>query len=260
MYDRILDGKELSIGVSGKLWKNVLIMYDRQTDTLWSHLTGKGLIGPLKGKQLKTHPSVFTTYAQWKTLFPDTLVLDKKTSGSYIAYARGRYNRDPYEGYYYNADTGVIPQKYRDNRLHPKALVIAVALERPNPAPGVKRKIAKVYPYENLNRIGVVNDRFAGRDLLVTYCGQTKTGVVFDRRLKGKVLTFEAGKGKAAKSEDKCGPIFDRETQSLWNQITGFAVSGSMKGSRLRSVPSTTSFWFGWKDYYPKSDIYRAPK
>ncbi|MFP6871776.1 MAG: DUF3179 domain-containing (seleno)protein [Nitrospinota bacterium] len=79
MYDRILEGRELSIGVSGKLWKNVLVMYDRQTDTLWSHLLGEGLIGPLKGKRLKSLPSAMMTYAQWKRLFPGTLILKNPT-------------------------------------------------------------------------------------------------------------------------------------------------------------------------------------
>ena len=47
----MLEGREFSIGVSGKLWKFFLVMYDRQTDTLWSHLTAEGLLGPLKGKR-----------------------------------------------------------------------------------------------------------------------------------------------------------------------------------------------------------------
>ncbi len=85
MYDRVLEGRELSIGVSGKLRNNVLIMYDRQTDTLWSHLLGEGLIGPLKGKRLVSLPSAMMTYGEWKRLFPGTRVLKKAggASGDY---------------------------------------------------------------------------------------------------------------------------------------------------------------------------------
>ena len=81
MYDRNLDGKKLSFGVSGKLWKNVLIMYDRQTDSLWSHLTGEAVIGPLKGKRLKTFPAAMMRYSEWTQLYPDTLVLKKEGRG-----------------------------------------------------------------------------------------------------------------------------------------------------------------------------------
>ena len=128
MYDRNLDGQKLSFGVSGKLWKNVLIMYDRQTDTLWSHLTGEGLIGPLKGKRLGTFPAAMMRYSEWTQLYPDTLVLKKKLKGMGGSVFRSS-SRDPYEGYYYSSQTGVIPEKYRDNRLHPKTLVVALTLD-----------------------------------------------------------------------------------------------------------------------------------
>ncbi len=100
-------------------------MYDRQTDTLWSHLLGEGLIGPLKGKRLVSLPSAMMTYGEWKRLFPGTRVLKKSRGRS-----GGLFNssRDPYEGYYYSSQAGVIPQKFRDNRLHPKTFLVGVAL------------------------------------------------------------------------------------------------------------------------------------
>lgn len=252
MYDRILDGKELTFGVSGKLWKNALVMYDRQTNTLWSQILGEGLIGPLKGKRLKALPTaVFITYKEWKQLYPDTKVLDKGKVGGLRALFGGS-SRDPYEGYYYSRQTGVIPQKYRDNRLHPKTYVVAVAFDNP----GGGEKIAKAYPFADLNRAGVVNDTFALQELLVTYCESGKSGVVFDRRIGGKTLTFETPPGGEG-AEKSCGMMRDRETGSLWRRMTGEAVSGAMKGKKLSRVPSTLAFWFGWKDYFPKSKIYR---
>ncbi len=238
------------MGVSGKLWKNVLVMYDRQTDTLWSHLTGEGLIGPLKGKKLKIYPALFTTFDEWRQLYPKSRVIDKrKTGGGQKLYDIRFYMKDPYEGYYYNSDTGVIPEKHRDNRLHPKTFVVAVALA---PAGG-GRKRAKVYPFGALEKAGVVNDAFAGRELVVSYCEKAKTGAVFSRRMQGKDLTFEPeGEG--------CRTMRDRESGSRWLRLTGLAVSGPMKGKKLEQIPSTLSFWFGWKDYYPKSEIYGRTK
>lgn len=247
-----MDGKELTMGVSGKLWKNVLIMYDRQTDTLWSHLLGEGLVGPLKGKFLKILPTaVFITYKEWKQLYPDTKVLDKTRIGG-VRGLFGKYSKDPYEGYYYSRQTGVIPQKYRDNRLHPKTFVVAIALDNP----GGAGKIAKVYPFADLNRAGVVNDTFALQELLVAYCESGKSGVVFDRKIGGKTLTFEVPPG-GKETQKGCGTMRDKETGSLWRRMTGDAIQGAMKGKKLSRIPSTHSFWFGWKDYYPKSEVYR---
>ncbi len=255
MYDRNLDGRELTFGVSGKLWKNVLIMYDRQTGSLWSHLMGEAVVGPLTGKRLTMYPAVMLTYAEWKKLHPDTLVLEKGGRGLFGS------SRDPYEGYYYSSRTGIIPEKYRDKRLHPKTFIIGLTL--PPPAAG-GAKAAKAYPFADLNRAGVVNDTFAGRDLLVAYCEGAKAGVVFDRRMDGKVLTFSPepaeGAAGAAKGEGgSCRYMRDGESGSRWLRLTGLAVEGPMKGKRLEPIQSTQAFWFGWKDYYPKSEVYRHP-
>ena len=152
-----------------------------RTDSLWSHLTGEAVIGPLKGKRLKTFPAAMMRYSEWTELYPDTLVLKKEGRGMGGMF-RGP-SRDPYEGYYYSSQTGVIPEKYRDNRLHPKTLVVALALDSPKDK---GKQIAKAYPFADLNRAGVVNDRFAGRDVLVTYCEGAATGVCFRPRFGGR--------------------------------------------------------------------------
>ena len=244
----MLDGKELTMGVSGKLWKNVLIIYDRQTKTLWSHLTGGGVFGPLKGKRLKTFHSAFMTFSEWTKLNPDTKVLQKK--GGIFGLTRSS-SRDPYEGYYYSRQTGIIPQKYRDNRLHPKTFIVGLVLDD-----AAGKRIAKAYPFDALNKAGVVNDTFAGRDLVVSYCHGARSGVIFDRNLDGKKLSFEA-KGVSQKGGKECLLMKDSETGSTWQGLTGVSLDGPLKGKRLTPVQSTHAFWFGWKDYYPKSEIYK---
>ena len=72
MYSRKVSGKTLSFGVSGKLWKNALIMYDRETSTLWSHLTGEAVHGPLEGEKLTMLTSVpKVRWKDWKSQHPD---------------------------------------------------------------------------------------------------------------------------------------------------------------------------------------------
>ena len=73
--------------MSGKLIMNALVMYDHQSDTLWSQFLSQGVKGPLL-KKMEIVPAVQTTWQQWVNLHPDTLVLDK----------RGSYGRDVYDG------------------------------------------------------------------------------------------------------------------------------------------------------------------
>ena len=98
MYSRVIEGEEYTFGVSGKLIMNVLVMYDHQTRTLWSQFLGRGVEGELSGVELEVLPVTQTTWDSWKTLHPDTKVLDK----------RGRYRTDRYQGYYSSGRTGVI--------------------------------------------------------------------------------------------------------------------------------------------------------
>ena len=51
--------------------------------------------------------------------------------------------------------------------------------------------------------------------------------------------------------------MYDHQTESLWSQILGQAISGELAGTRLQQVPITYSFWFGWIDYHPESSSYR---
>lgn len=61
MYDRTIDGKIYTFGVSGKLIRNALVMFDRESDTLWSQLLGEAVDGPLQGTKLEPIASLQTT-------------------------------------------------------------------------------------------------------------------------------------------------------------------------------------------------------
>jgi hypothetical protein len=103
------------------------------------------------------------------------------------------------------------------------------------------------YPFSVLNDVPVVNDEVGGIPILVIFNTETGTGVVYDRRIDGEPLTFENDDGLNIK---------DSETGSLWDGLNGVATSGPMTGKRLTRLKSTSSFWFGWIDWYPDSRIY----
>lgn len=78
MHDRRIGERELTLGVSGKLVDGNLIMYDRETDTLWQQSTGAGMEGELEGQALAELPEeewAVLSWGEWRSLHPDTLVL-----------------------------------------------------------------------------------------------------------------------------------------------------------------------------------------
>ena len=68
--------KELTLGVSGRLMKRNLVMWDPETNSLWSQIKGEGIHGKMKGKTLDMLPAVFVGLGTWKKMHPDTEVLD----------------------------------------------------------------------------------------------------------------------------------------------------------------------------------------
>ncbi len=240
MYDRRIAGKELTFGVSGKLHANSLIMYDHQTDSLWSHLVGSAVTGPLKGEKIKPIESMFTRWETWKRLYPGSKVL---TSGRTSFFGS---LRDPYESYYRSSDTGIIPTRLSDNRIYPKEFVLGLVIHDK----------AKAYPFSVLSRRPVVNDIFERVPLLVVFDKESATGVTFRRKVKGQTLSFK----KAEETGQKGFFVVDDVTGSVWNGLTGIAVQGRLKGEKLKALPLTRSFWFGWVDHYPKTKIFLTNK
>ncbi len=215
-------------------------MYDHQTDSLWSHLVGAAVKGPMDGNKLKPMESTFTRWGTWMGLYPDSKVL---TSGRPFPLSLGR---DPYESYYSSADTGIIPTRLSDKRVYPKEYVLGLVIDGK----------AKAYPYSVLSKQPVVNDVFQGIPILAVFEKDSATGMVFKRQVKDRVLTF-----KKTQPENYKGTFLtDDTTGSVWNGLTGKAVQGQMKGQRLKAVPVTPSFWFGWVDHYPKTLIFTAKK
>jgi Protein of unknown function (DUF3179) len=237
VYARQIAGQAFTFGVSGKFWFNGLMMYDQQTDSLWSQVTGQAIAGPMQGRALQVLPATQTNWGIWKRLHPKTLVLDPRKS----LYVRD-YNMDPYEGYYVSADTGVMALRREDPRLPSKAFVVGLRLNG----------AVKAYPFVALNKQPVVNDTVANMPVVVAFHERTATGLVFNRRVGSRVLTFvpaTSGVGELLRMRDE-------QTGSLWSGVIGEAMEGALKGKRLKQVPATYAFWFAWKDYYPNTTIY----
>jgi len=210
----------LTFGVSGKLVRNSLLMYDHETQSLWSHLTGSAIEGPLTGTRLTVLPATETTWAAWKAAYPTARVLPHDYPGQ----------TDEYRGYYASNDAGILGRKRDDSRLPPKAIVVGVRI----------MDLPKAYSLDSVVAKNVVNDTFEDVPL-VLMATSDRSASVFQRTINGQTLTFASAGGQ----------VHDRETGSTWDPVTGRASGGPLAGQSLTAVPATTSFWFGWFDFFP---------
>ncbi len=234
MYARKVDSypEPLTFGVSGRLIMNALVMYDRETETLWSQILGRAVEGELLGTRLEPLPALQTTWGQWKQLHPDSVALRKGYSGVY----------DPYDDYYLSSRAGVLGQKNPDKRLETKARGLGFTLNGR----------AAYYPFKHLQNEPLVNDEAAGEPVLVVYHAASATAFAFKRTVDGQTLTFEL-----EPDSDEVAPVMvDRETGSRWRMFSGAAFEGPLEGQTLERIPATTSFWFGWSDFYPDTYLY----
>ena len=115
----------------------------------------------------------------------------------------------------------------------------------------VRGGVARAYPVRILNWHEVVNDRFDQDAVVVTYCPLCGTGVAFDARIDGRVLSF----GVSGLLYNSDVLLYDRQTQSLWSQLLAQAISGPMKGRRLAMLPLTHTTWVDWRKSHSATQV-----
>ena len=119
VYARKLGRSTFTFQVSGRLWRNSLIMQDRESGTWWSQVTGRAIHGGNKGSQLAKLESVETTWARWIGTHPETTVLAKDEAVKSSRYQK--YFEDPER-------MGLFRAQYLADRMPGKTLVYGAAV------------------------------------------------------------------------------------------------------------------------------------
>jgi hypothetical protein len=109
----------------------------------------------------------------------------------------------------------------------------------------------RAYPLQILVWHEIVNDTLGGRPIAVTYCPLCNSSLVFDRRVGGRILTF----GTTGNLRNSDLVMWDRQTESWWQQLTAEAVVGDLTGTRLTVLPSQTLSWADFKRIHPGGDV-----
>ena len=210
---------------------------DKETGSRWQQSTGEAISGPLKGSFLELYPSVRTTWKEWRRRYPSTIVL--KPLPGYAEFmprmnARIKQNTLLGEG---AAPAGAFG---KDDRLRPRETVAGLTIG----------KEMKAYPFSELRKVRVVNDRVGDVSVLIVHQPSSDTTTAFETRAKGKPLQFRAKDADAATLEDI-------ETHSTWDAY-GRCLEGKMKGTQLKSVILMSEFWYAWSEFHPKTQVFTA--
>lgn len=224
-----VNDEPITLAVSGKLWRDALIMFDRETRSLWSQILGASVAGPLEGRELEEIPSQVTTWGSWRQRHPETLVLKKpRQSGS------------NYDDYFDNPRTiGVVGSRNPDPRLPVKTLVLGLEIG----------EFPLAIPFELLEKYPVLNSKIQATPLVVFSPPGEQTALVFKRTVDDRELSF------APSPEDGPFAARDDQTRSLWSGETGECLSGELKGTRLQPIEAVAVFWGVWARYHPGTGI-----
>lgn len=230
LYQTTHDGVTHELGTSGFLYRSNKLMYDAATQSLWSTLEGKPVIGPLVGRGIVLERGwvVTTTWGEWRRRHPRTKVLSLDTG----------HDRDYREGVaymdYFATDALMFPVAERDGRLDNKAEVLGLLFQDHGGRP---LAIATDYLAEH----PLYHDSVGGFPLVIVtdpsganrvYQAGATRFVTYDG---GSTLT-DADGGAWALHEDRLE---------------------SVDGRVLHRLPAHRAFWFGWYGAFPHTELVR---
>ena len=244
-FDRMVAGQETTFGVSGKLYADNLVMYDRRTESLWPQLTGTASVGTLTGTQLDSIPMGVVGWSAFRAEHPDALVLNADTGFS------RDYGRNPYTNY----DDPESEPLFRlpgptDPRLAIKARVIGLS----------SGATAVAVPRDALAEVGVHTVTVGDTEVVLWHVPGQKSALdssevaegaeigsvaAFQSELDGRSLDF---------TRTRDGRIVDEQTGSTWN-IFGRATAGPLTERQLQAVTHLDTFWFAWVAFQPSTAL-----
>jgi len=242
---RAPNGEIYTFGSSGFLYRSNKLMYDRQTRTLWNHLTGEPVLGSLVGQNLslKILSVVLTSWSDWQTQHPNTLVLDENTGYNRFYQPGAAY------GHYFSSEYTMFPVWSRNSLLPDKAQIYALRLNG----------VPKAYLLEDLTSEKVVNDVLANSSIvLIANRGSVQ---VDGNSLREGEVQYQAGAEVRAYYRNSYSFIPTAEADiladddgELWTITEGSLIGPD--GEMLDRIPGHLAYWFGWFSFFPNTMVY----
>jgi hypothetical protein len=233
-WNRVIDEKLTTFGVSGLLYNSNLIPYDRESGSNWSQILLECVNGSNLGTSAETLPLVETSWLTWKQMYPDTRVVSTETGHS------RDYGRYPYGDYRTNDFFLIFPVGNSDDRLPNKERVHGL----------IHSGSARIYPLTAFgDSISVIQENL-GSQRLVVAGNESDNFVVsyFNELADGEDLAFSP-------VQNQYPVVMVDQEGNLWD-VFGRAVSGPRQGARLTHARSFMGYWFSFAAFYPGLSIY----
>ena len=234
-FDARAGGKVLTFGTSGLLYRSNKLMFDHETASLWSSLTGEPVVGPLVQLKLRLTalPVVTTTWGEWRARHPDTRVLSLDTG----------FRRDYSEGAAYRAYFGTDELMFgvalRDGRLPNKAEVLVIRSTTPAGAGTALPVPAPPF--------AISTARLAQAPILHVQVAGTNVVVVTSPAGASRVYAGGDHRFVTATADDK---LLDADGQE-WLVDEDFLTATFDPAVRLPRLAAHRAFWFGWYAQHP---------
>ena len=248
-YRRDLGDRIVTFGTSGRLFNSSLAMYDRETESMWTHFNGTAVVGTLVGTELELLPMQTLSWRSFLQANPEALVLTRETGHE------RSYGQNPYSGYDDVTTSPFLFDGENDPRLPAKERIV-----------GIRRgDDSAAIVLESLASAGVLVTEVDGELLSVWHLPGTATALeeraIADGRDVGAVGVYlPMADGQALsfmRSDESAGDganFVDQETGSTWN-IQGSAVGGPLKGHQLERVEHLDTFWFALAAFEPDTRV-----
>jgi hypothetical protein len=158
-FNAVVDQTRLEFGVSGLLYNSDVLLYDRQTGSLWSQIKQTAVTGEMKGTRLDAFPMAHTTWRDWVARFPETEVLSDQTR------FRRNYKVDPYPIYRRDGKL-YFPVAEENSKYRRKSIVLGLEIDGH----------FKAFPFGELSKSPpTFMDEFQGRSFEVQYDKKNET-------------------------------------------------------------------------------------
>jgi len=241
VFDRtVIGGGEFR--VSGLLYQSNLVMFDRETDSLWPQMIGQARCGPRDGALIATVAAAEMTWSSWQSANPFTKVISQDT-GHEEDYSAVTYPYGDYEDL--NSDFW-FEMPPADDRRPPKERVLGI--------PGAAAGSALAFPFLELDGVGAlaaISSVFEGRELVVLWDRAAQGAVAFEPFVNGERLQIEVH------------PIGDQGELGFFDEdgtrygLDGEGKSGPRRGERLTPVPEAyVAFWRAWAAFHQGTQIW----
>ena len=233
LWKAFMGAADQTFGTSGLLFDSNLILYDRETLSLWVQMLEQSIAGDAVLRIPDKLQVVETTWATWLRMYPETILMTEDTGFS------RPYDVYPYGSFRTDISLIFTLSNLEDDRLHRKTRVLGI---------NVGRK-SKVYPIDTFAAgVSVVNDTVGSMDVIAAGSSAQNFAVVFNRQLEDcTTLDFTA-------VQDSLPVVMVDNEGTEWD-VFGNAVAGPRTGTTLQKTNSFLAYWVAWTSFFPGAKI-----